>query len=181
MTVPGLQCQGDMCVQFLKTPSALDVIEQGHSVQKSMAAHHQKYHPLRFKEVFADDAQSLHFKERFNGIAVVLVSHGYSGWGAPKAPGMPRAPFPNHASKAARINGDDTLSFVVPDHEAASSANQCIVAWKTRSQIMAQAHLYCMDQLFLKKAPVLPSTKSYYSGGGGGGTMGFPKIITKKQ
>ncbi len=160
MTTPGVRFQCHMCTQFLSVASKLDVIEGGKSVQQAMETNHQRYQAaILSKENEDQEKFSLHFKERFNGIAVILVSHGYNGWGAPKAPGL-RNPVPPNATPAARMNADDTLTFATPDQNLAQSANQCIVAWKTRSQMMAQAHLSCMDVLFRKQAIMPKLTKS---------------------
>lgn len=134
MTVAYIRYQDQICTAFYKEPSQLDVIVHGQSVKDGMRSHH---------------SQDTHCA-RFPGIAVVLVSHGMQGWGAPKSPGK-RIPIPPSALPHIHQNGGGSLTFCAPT--ASDMIPGGLVTWKTRDQILAAAHIHCFDSFYLKTPP----------------------------
>ena len=141
----GVHFQKQLCEKFFKNPSALDVVESGKSVNSGITDNNQRYKPT----TGLDGKPKT--KPRFDGIAVILVSHGHAGWGAPLSQGQ-RIPFPTNIPDAPRMNGNDGLTFWASSQtDKIQPITHVVVAWKTRGQMISDAHLTCMDFNFEKE------------------------------
>lgn len=136
-------CKSEICKRVFSTRSTLDIIENDHSAKKDLEENEQKYHPPTNREGNKTRDQ------RFEGLAVVLVSHGHHGWGAPRSTGQ-RVPFPPSTSTRAQLNGDDSMVFSSCD--PSESYEHGIVQGKTRTSIMDDAYLGCSDYFYYEDA-----------------------------
>ena len=143
LTRKGQNSKSKMCERFFSQPSSLDVIENGYSVKQSLEHNEQKYEPAK-----GVDGNPIGLP-RYEGIALVLVSHGRQGWGAPLSTGQ-RIPFPLSAPPGPRKNGDDGGTFWSSDSDMRTE-DYGVVQWKTRTAIMDDAYLGCADYFYSEK------------------------------
>ena len=84
--------------------------------------------------------------KKYNGVAVVLVSHGPRKQGAFFRNG--RNPLDSSAGRCKKKNCQDTLSFCVSPAPGDEGINDDIVRWMSRSQLIQEAGFSCSDYFF---------------------------------
>lgn len=150
MTKKNPLVKSKMCEQFFSEQSALDIIENGQSVKQDLEKNPQKWMPATRQ---SETGQSVPVKpNRYEGLAVILVSHGRHGWGAPQSNGQP-IPFPTSAPHESRNNGGNNTVFLSPESGAIEYG---IVQGKTRTSILDDAYFGCADYFYAEHAMKLP-------------------------
>jgi hypothetical protein len=131
-----------MCKQFFSEQSALDIIENGQSVKKDLEKNPQKWMPAKRK---SETGEYVLIKpNRYEGLAVILVSHGRHGWGAPQSSGQ-CIPFPT--SLPNEWVKDKGTTFWSPE-SGPGAIEYGIVQGKTRTSILDDAYLGCADYFY---------------------------------
>ena len=82
--------------------------------------------------------------QRYEGLAVILVSYGRHGWGAPQSNGQ-YIPFPASAPKELRIKNENGITFWSPESGAIEYR---VVQGKTRTSILDDAYFGCADYFY---------------------------------
>jgi type II secretory pathway pseudopilin PulG len=84
--------------------------------------------------------------KKYDGVAVVLISHGPKKQGAFSTNG--RVPLDEHAGLCKRKNCQDVLSFCLAPDPSDAGVNDDSLWWISRGQLMKEAGFSCSDYFF---------------------------------
>ena len=159
MTSKNQFVKSKMCEKFFSKKSALDIIENGQSVKADLENNPQKWMP-------PNGVDGLPIRpNRSEGLAVILVSHGRQGWGAPQSNGQ-YTPFPTSAPHG--LITDRGTTFWSPE---SGTIEYGVVQGKTRTSILDGAYFGCADYFYAEDSKEkLPQ---------GGTQKMYPNAITK--
>jgi hypothetical protein len=84
--------------------------------------------------------------KKYDGVAVVLISHGPKKQGAFSTNG--RLPLDEHAGLCKRKNCQDVLSFCLAPDPSDAGVNDDRLWWISRGQLIKEAGFSCSDYFF---------------------------------
>jgi prepilin-type N-terminal cleavage/methylation domain-containing protein len=146
MTQKHHQVKSKMCERFFSEQSTLDMIENGQSVKQDLEKNPQKWMPATRNRATTQEGDQVPLKpHRYEGLAIILVSHGRHGWGAPQSNGQ-CTPFPTSAPKELGNHGGKGTTFWSPD--PIDSIEYGVVQGKTRTSILDDAYFGCADYFY---------------------------------
>ncbi|MBM3631588.1 MAG: prepilin-type N-terminal cleavage/methylation domain-containing protein [Alphaproteobacteria bacterium] len=138
MTRKDPQVKSKMCETFFSEQSALDIVENGQYAKQDLESNPQKWRSAK-----GVNGKSVG-RNRYEGLAVILVSHGRHGWGAPQSNGQ-RIPVPSSAPKELGNNSGKGTTFWSPESDAIEYG---VVQGKTRTSILDDAYFGCTDYFY---------------------------------